>query len=120
VDKSLVNAIRLIEVFRQIEPNMQLQTAATFLYIAQKDLKGEHPSLVELGNDLASSQSTASRNVLLLSETFVKDKPGHGLVESFDDPMDRRKKMIRLTPKGRLFLDKVRGAVPAPVRPATS
>jgi DNA-binding MarR family transcriptional regulator len=120
VDKRLAAAIRLIEVFRQIEPNMQLQTAATFLYIAQRDLKGDYPSLIKLGNDLASSNSTASRNVLLLSETFVKDKSGHGLVESFDDPMDRRKKVVRLTPKGHLFLDKIRGAVPSPVKPATS
>jgi hypothetical protein len=66
VDKSLTNAIRLIEVFRQIEPNMQLQTAATFLYIAQRNLKGEHPSLIELGNDLAwimhEARSRRNRN----------------------------------------------------------
>lgn len=109
MDKDLTKALGIIEAFREIEPNMQLQTAATYLYIAWRDLNRDYPSLVELGKDLASTSSTASRNVLLLSETFFRDKPGHGLVESFDDPMDRRKKLIRLTPKGRAFLTKLRG-----------
>jgi DNA-binding MarR family transcriptional regulator len=36
-------------------------------------------------------------------------EPGMGLVESHDDPMERRKKVIKLTPKGRTVVSQFLG-----------
>lgn len=60
-------------------------------------------------------RSSNSRNVLKLGpgEDPVK-KPGLGLVESYDDLVDRRTKMVRLTPKGYALIRKSLEVLEAP------
>lgn len=55
----------------------------------------------ELGKHTGVNRSSNSRNIakLGIGEDPVK-RPGPGLVESYEDPQDRRTKMVRLTPKG--------------------
>lgn len=54
------------------------------------------------------AKTTHSRHITKLS---VGDKPllrnGPGWVENYDDPVDRRTKLVRLTPRGRALLDRV-------------
>lgn len=54
------------------------------------------------------AKSANSRNVPKLGDG---ERPhierGPGLVESFEDPMDRRNKIVQLTPKGRELLEAV-------------
>ena len=42
-----------------------------------------------------------SRNVYKLSDINRHKKTGIGLLEAFEDPMERRRKIVRLTAKGR-------------------
>lgn len=49
------------------------------------------------------ASSSASRNVALLSKLDRHGQPGHDLVEIYENPGDRRYKLVRLTSRGRTF-----------------
>lgn len=87
-------------MFRDLDPEIQAQTVLTYLLVAAAPDK-EPPSMKELERRLGISSSSVSRNVAALSEMHRLGKPGHDLVEAYEDPMDRRNKLVRLTPKGR-------------------
>jgi hypothetical protein len=53
--------------------------------------------------------ASASRYVSAFSAPVVEGRKGLGLVEAKEDPMERRKKIIRLTPKGRAVVKKILG-----------
>ena len=53
-----------------------------------------------ISKELGIAQSTVSRNCYKLSDK-IKEKPGIGLLQSFEDPMERRRKLVRLTPRGK-------------------
>jgi len=53
-----------------------------------------------LGTYTGVQRSSNSRNIAKLGIGENLGRPGLGLVESYEDPVDRRTKMVRLTPKG--------------------
>lgn len=71
------------------------QQVLTFLHVAAS---GEIPmaDLVALTN---VGQSSVSRNVDLLGKG-KPSKPGHGLISAEEDPYFRKRKLVRLTPRG--------------------
>jgi len=89
--------------FQTLDAEMQLPQAITLLTIALN----EGISLTDLSERTQQSTPSASRNVAALSNTHRKGKPGHGLVISKEDPLERRRKQHWLTPKGRAFLRKL-------------
>lgn len=105
--RSVSYALRVVEFLRIIDNDMPIQTAATFLIIAQH----EGLSAVEIKERLGMASSTASRNIAALSERHRLGKPGYGLVLQREDPLDRRRKTHHLTPKGRRLLGQLIGAV---------
>ncbi|MCA6062903.1 helix-turn-helix domain-containing protein [Thalassolituus marinus] len=44
---------------------------------------------------------SCSRNVAALSKVHRLNKPGHDLVYAIEDPAERRRKIVFLTPKGK-------------------
>ena len=46
------------------------------------------------------SRPSASRNIAALSKWHSFGKAGHDLVEAHEDPRERRRKLVQLTPKG--------------------
>lgn len=99
--------IGTLENFRKLDIEMPIQYVVTFLSIALREKAEEGLSIKDLEQWTHLSQSATSRNVQALSKWFkprtkvAPGVPGHDLVETFEDPMDRRKKIVRLTPKGR-------------------
>lgn len=93
---ALVQLLRAIEAFRAIDPDMPLQTAASFLYC------GIYPgcTMRDIQKNLSISQSSCSRNVAALSDRHRLGKPGPGLLEAVEDPVERRRKIVRLSERG--------------------
>lgn len=95
-----LNALAVIEEilkrFRDFDQEMQMQTAQTFIAVAM------HPgiNMTELSEKAGISQASCSRNVSALSRVHRLNKPGMDLVVATEDPMERRRKIVRLTPKG--------------------
>jgi DNA-binding MarR family transcriptional regulator len=102
------NFLKCIEILRKYDPNMQSQTIAIFLYIAihnrGKFIETGVPMTI-IASDLNLAQSSVSRNISILSKWKWSRKEGLDLVETREDPMERRRKLVKLTPKGeKLFL----------------
>jgi len=92
----LSEALSLIHSIRAYA-DMPMSQAYSLLLIAQY----EGLSLTELANRADIGMATASRYVSMFGKTIRPGEQGMGLVESYDDPMERRKKIIKLTPKGK-------------------
>ena len=97
-----MNAKRLfkaIEEFRKLNGEMQAQCMSLFLLVGMhKDSRGI--SMTDLKAKLGVAQSSVSRNVSILSKIKIAAQPGFGLVEAIEDPMERMRKLVRLTNKG--------------------
>jgi DNA-binding MarR family transcriptional regulator len=102
----LKEALRLFSGIRQIDPEMPLQQAHCFLLIAEAE---EGLSLSDLAKKAGIGLATASRYVGALGKINRHREAGLQIIESFEDPMERRKKIIRLTSKGKFALKQALG-----------
>lgn len=89
-----------------IDHEMPLQQARCLFVIAQSE---EGMSLSDIAKKVGIGLATASRYISALGKINRKKEDGLQLIESFEDPMERRKKIIRLTPKGRIAVRKITG-----------
>jgi len=90
--------LKAIDMFRHFYPEIQAQTMCIFLQIAKlhpKDLP-----MSELADLIGISQASCSRNVALLSSWTRYKTKGPGLVEAFENPFERRAKLVKLTSRG--------------------
>lgn len=92
--------MRALEVFRELDPDMPIQYALSFLTLA----RNPGLSIRDLSERLGIAQSSASRNVAALSEWHSFRKPGHDLIQAKEDPRERRRKIVTPTPKGEALL----------------
>lgn len=92
--------LRALDEFRKFSADMSIQTVATFLAVASKP----GISAKDLEQILGLGQTTASRNILLLSAGPSPTVKGLDLVETRPDELDRRIKRAHLTAKGRRVL----------------
>lgn len=93
--------VGVMENFRKLDIELPIQYATSFLLIGLHEDKEDGLSVQDLEGLINLSQSATSRNVQALSKWFKPNIPGHDLVESFENPMDRRKKIVRLNTKGK-------------------
>lgn len=88
--------VRVMQTIRLHYPEMPAQTIEAFFAIAATpDIL-----MVDLQKALNIASSSNSRNVALLSVLKGKGAKGLGLVEAYEDQMDRRLKRVRLTTRG--------------------
>lgn len=92
------------ELFAELDPMMQISSMLTFLFIAQRGIASQK----DVENMLGLSNAAASRNVSYWAEHKKFGVEGYGFVERFEDPRDRRAKLLRLTPAGKRFYDKIK------------
>jgi DNA-binding MarR family transcriptional regulator len=78
-----------------------------FFRVAECDFEGEPTTLTDLADHLNMVQSSASRNVASLLDIEKPRKPGACLCEQYLDNMDRRRRFLRLTTKGRRLMAKL-------------
>jgi len=97
----------LFRLLREVDKDgiMPIQTAHCLLIVARNPGKSQQFIQQELG----LSQSSTSRAVQALSKWSRLGKPGYDLVEQVEDPMDTRKKIVFLTPKGKALIGRALG-----------
>jgi DNA-binding MarR family transcriptional regulator len=81
------------------------QVLATLFYVATHD--DCHKQALE--EDLDFTAASGSRNTDWLSNKHRLGKPGLGLITKSVDPSNRRRTTLKLTPKGELLMDQLRG-----------
>lgn len=99
-------ALRLLAEVQKIDPEMPLQQLMCLLVVAQEP---DGMSLTDIANKVGISLPTASRHVGSLGKINRKKEEGLNLLEAFEDPLERRKKIVRLTPKGKTAVRKIIG-----------
>lgn len=102
----LKQAIDLLSGVQKVDPDMPVQQLMCLLFIAQEE---EGTSLTEIARKANIGLATASRYVSSLGKMNRHKEEGFNFVESYEDPMERRKKIIRLTTKGKIALKKILG-----------
>lgn len=103
--RSLATIIKTLELIaEEIDSEMQLSTLLTLLYVAQRGQSAQK----SIEETLRLSSAAASRNVSYWSPVKADRKVGKGFIERAEDPCDRRHKILKLTPKGEQFIERVR------------
>jgi DNA-binding MarR family transcriptional regulator len=96
VAASLLSALATArELFQQ--QDVQVQTLIALLEIARR---GGECTMQDVSDAVGMSQPATSRQVQKLGDGLPRE-PGLGFVEAFEDPDWRRRKLVRLTAKGR-------------------
>lgn len=93
------------------EPDVQIQTVQSFLVIAL----GGNPSRDELARQIGLTQAAASRNLKKMCEA-PRGQAGYGLITMDLDPMDHRRRTIRLTARGHELVRHIEEALVPPIR----
>ena len=102
--KGLRTLYLAVQMFRDLDPELQTQTVVCFLLIA--GAKDNMP-MRDLQTMLGMPSSSTSRNVAALSKHHRLGREGLDLVEAYEDLADRRFKLVRLTPKGKAFSNRL-------------
>jgi DNA-binding MarR family transcriptional regulator len=92
--KATLNALK---PFRKLRETMPLQYVTAFLLVATE----EHQNVSTYATRAGTSQSLMTRHLADLGTVNRYHEEGFGLVEAYDDLMDRRNRLIRLTAKGK-------------------
>ncbi|AXH71414.1 MarR family transcriptional regulator [Pelagibacter phage HTVC105P] len=95
-----LNLLKIIEEMRKFDTQIEAQAIAVFLFVAVHG-KREGIAMQTISEELDLAQSSVSRNCYKLADINRHKKTGIGLLETFEDPMERRRKLVRLTAKGR-------------------
>jgi DNA-binding MarR family transcriptional regulator len=93
----------ILSAFSEVDAAMPIQVAQTFLMV----VNNEGCSLTDIYKQTGWSLSTISRHLLDLGERDRYKNPGHNLIESRRDPMELRKNVYTLTPKGKKLAQKL-------------
>lgn len=99
------DAVELVYRLRQMSGDMPIAQAYCLLLIAMY----EGLSVKDIAERADIGMASASRYVSMFSNWNRPGEAGLGLVEAVEDPMERRKKIVRLTPKGRSAMSKILG-----------
>ena len=97
---SKINLLKIIEEMRKFDSQIEAQAIAIFFYIGIHAQQGG-VRMQKIAEELDIAQSSVSRNVYKLGDVNRHKKPGIGLLIAFEDPMERRRKLVRLTSKGK-------------------
>jgi DNA-binding MarR family transcriptional regulator len=90
---------RGVDHFALIAPHMQLSTMMIFLFVAERGPCTQK----EVERQFGLSNASASRNIGYWSDPEDGDAVGAGLIERQVDPTDKRRRLLRLTPRGTEF-----------------
>ena len=103
--ENIGNLVKALERLAQFDINMQLSTAMSLLYVARFQDRDGGVTTSDLTNWLGLSTASASRNSYYWADG-TKDMPnsGYNLITVVPDPVDRRRRQLRLTPRGEAFI----------------
>lgn len=108
----LRTAIRVLETFKEIDPEISLPSMLVLLYAAERD--GEPGNQAQVTERLNMTGATASRSISHFLEYKRPRVRGLDLLENTPDHEDRRFKIITLTRKGLDFINRLKEAVNGP------
>lgn len=107
--REIRTALRVLEEFKKLDPDITLPSMLAFLYYVESD--GKAGNQFEMEKRLNMSTATASRATSHWLDFKRPKVPGLDMLTSIPDPQDRRYRMITLNQKGAKFVERIRLAV---------
>lgn len=105
-EKAMEQLIHGMQRFRDIDPEMPMGEALLLLEVALHD--GEI-TIGEAAKAVGILLPRASRYAGELGKSNRHHEEGYGLIEAHEDLMERRRKLLSLTKKGREFVKTLKG-----------
>lgn len=102
-------AIRVLEEFKRVDPDITLPSMLAFLYYVERDDQSGNQNAME--QRLEMSTATASRATSHWLEWKRPRCKGLDMLESIPDPEDRRYKKITLKRRGLILAERIKLAV---------
>ena len=107
-------ALQILNVFRDLDADMPMGQAVSLLLIAYGETKeGGGLTVTDLGEKGDFALSSASRYMKALGRKNRHGEPGADVVSDARDPLDERRKVLRLTPKGSRIIEKIQQLIGA-------
>jgi hypothetical protein len=100
---SIMHFSMTLSLFAEINPEINSTMIQVFIYVGQAGIVNQK----NIQDRLNLTNSTASRNISWWCASKNHHKRGVGFIERYEDPTDRRHKLIRLTPAGQKFYARV-------------
>lgn len=100
------DAFKFLSRIQQVDSEMPIQQMMCLLVISQSS---EGLSLTDVAKRVNISMTTASRYIGSLGKINRHKEEGLNYIEAYEDPMERRKKIIRVTKKGEIALRNMLG-----------
>jgi DNA-binding MarR family transcriptional regulator len=101
-------ALQLLDIFRDLDAEMPIGEAVSFLLIASGETRdGGGLTVTELSRQGGFALASASRYMKSLSLMNRQGHPGHEVVTNERDPQDERKKVLRISSKGQRVLKRI-------------
>lgn len=107
-DKQVMRSLkRVLYRFNQFDPKMQVSTILTLLEIAEAEMEGATISVQDIEKKVGLLSGTSSRNVYYWGEGHKDMRGGHEMITIGFDVSDRRKRSLRMTSKGKAFINQL-------------
>ena len=110
--KALDAIIRTLQKFSQFDTKMQVSMILTLLEIARSEVLGDEISTLDIEKKVGLLSGTATRNIYYWAGGHQDVRGGHEMINVGLDLQDRRKRTLRLTPKGKAFINSIIGGIP--------
>lgn len=104
-DPDIERLLKVINLIRMFDREMPAQVLATLFYVAAHE--NCHKQAME--EDLHFTTASSSRNTDWLSKFHRLNKPGLNLIIKEADPFNKRRQVLRLSPKGEQLIDEIKG-----------
>jgi DNA-binding MarR family transcriptional regulator len=98
---TLTNALR---EFCRLDKKMQVSTILALLEVAAADERGEEITVGDVERNVGMLSGTTTRNVRYWGEGHEDVRGEHRFIELVPDSADRRRRLLKLTPRGRKFV----------------
>jgi DNA-binding MarR family transcriptional regulator len=103
MSNELTRLMRVLEAVRQHDMHISVAQLQILIYV------GEHPdcTIMEAAEAVNLPTSTASRHIAELGRGISRNSPGLELIESSENPDNRRERLVQLTRKGGMLLNTI-------------
>jgi len=100
----LIELIASLKSFSELDRKMQVSTILTLLHVAAADESDEEITIGDIERRTGMRTGTSTRNVYYWAEGHAEVRGGHKFIEIISDENDKRRRLLKLTPLGRSFV----------------